>query len=165
VILAALPPRWRYSVAPAMWKEFFDAHFHPERHSLIRRLTSSLNFYLATLLFNAYPLPQVEAGVRDTVRHIGDLVSDGWSVLIFPEGERSISGEVKSFQAGIGMIGAKMRVPIVPIRLRGVDRVLPRYSKVIHPGAVEVSFGPPLTLKGDDYVALAHEVEAVVRAL
>jgi long-chain acyl-CoA synthetase len=165
MILAALPRRWRPLIAPAMWKEFFDAHFHPQQHSFVRRLTSSLNFYLATLLFNAFLLPQVEAGVRETVRHIGELVSEGWSVLIFPEGERTITGEIKTFQAGIGMIGARMRVPVVPVRLRGVDRVLPRGSRMIHPGAVEVTFGAPLELKGDDYTALAHKVEAAVRAL
>src|SRR5690349_18546213 len=125
-ILAALPSRWRYSVAPAMWKEFFDAHFHPERHSLVRRMTSGLNFYIATLLFNAFPLPQRETGVRETVRHIGDLVSEGWSVLIFPEGERTIGGEIETFQPGVGMVASRLRVPVVPVRLRGVDRVLPR---------------------------------------
>ena len=36
-ILASLPRRWRRSIAPAMWKEYFDAHFHPERHSLLER--------------------------------------------------------------------------------------------------------------------------------
>ena len=165
VILAALPPRWRYSVAPAMWREFFDAHFHPQGHSVARRVMSSLAFYLATLLFNAFPLSQEEVGVRETLRHIGDLVSEEWSVLIFPEGARSISGEIEPFQAGIGMIGARMRVSVVPVRLRGVDRVLPRYSRLIHPGAVEVAFGAPLELKGDDYVALTHKVEAAVRGL
>jgi long-chain acyl-CoA synthetase len=165
VILAALPPRWRYSVAPAMWREFFDAHFHPQGHSLARRLMSSLAFYLATLLFNAFPLSQEEVGVRETLRHIGDLVSEQWSVLIFPEGARSISGEIEPFQAGVGMIGARMRVSVVPLRLRGVDRVLPRYSKMIHPGVVEVAFGAPLELKGDDYVELTRKVEAAVRAL
>ncbi len=165
VILAALPAHWRHLVAPAMWKEFFDAHFHPERHSFRRRLTNSLSFYLVTLLFNAFPLPQEEAGVRETVRHIGELVSEGWSVLIFPEGERTTTGEIKTFQAGIGMIGARMRVPVVPVRLKGVDRVLPRGSSVIRPGAVQVGFGAPLELKGDDYAALTHEVEAAVRSL
>lgn len=165
LILAALPPRWRYSVAPAMLKEFFDAHFHPERHSFVRRLTSGLNFYLATLLLNCFPLPQQEAGMRETVRHIGDLVSDGWSVLIFPEGERVTSDEIKTFQPGVGMIGSRLRVPVVPIRLRGVYRVLPRYSKMIHPGPVEVAFGAPIDLKGDDYAELARRVEAAVRAL
>jgi len=165
VILAALPSFLRYSVAPAMWKEFFDAHFHPERHSVGQRLVSSINFYLATLLFNGFPLPQKEAGVRETVHHIGELVSDRWSVLIFPEGERTANGEIGKFQAGIGLIGSKMRVPVVPLRLRGVDRLLPRGSKMIHPGEVEVTFGSAMELKGDNYVALAQQVEAAVRAL
>jgi long-chain acyl-CoA synthetase len=165
VILAALPSLLRYSVAPAMWKEFFDAHFHPERHPIGERLSNSINFYLATLLFNGFPLPQKEAGVRETMRHIGELVSDRWSVLIFPEGERTASGEIGRFQAGIGMIGSKMRVPVVPLRLRGVDRLLPRGSKMIHPGKVEVTFGSAMELKGDNYVALAQQVEAAVRAL
>ena len=165
VILAVLSPQWRYSVAPPMWKEFFDAHFHPERHSRLRWLSSSTNYYLATLLFNGFPLPQQEAGLRETVRHIGDLVSEGWSVLIFPEGERTLTGEIGTFQPGVGMVGSRLRVPVVPIRLRGVDRVLHRYSTMIHPGAVEVVFGLPMNLEGDDYVALARKVEAAVRAL
>ena len=165
VILAALPPRWRYAVAPAIFKEYFDAHFHPERHSFVRRMTSGLSFFLATLIFNAFPLPQVEAGTREAVRHIGDLVSDRWSVLIFPEGERTVTGEIKAFQPGVGMVAARLRVPVVPIRLRGVDRVLHRYSRVVHPGPVEVAFGPPLYLKGDDYIELARIVETAVRAL
>ena len=32
VIMAALPPRWRYRLAPAMAKEFFEAHFFPAAH-------------------------------------------------------------------------------------------------------------------------------------
>ena len=58
-----------------------------------------------------------------------------------------------------------MRVPVVPVRLRGVDHVLPRGSRVIHPGTVEVTFGTLLELKGTDYSSLAHKVEAAVRAL
>jgi long-chain acyl-CoA synthetase len=165
VILAALPPQWRYSVAPAMWKEFFDAHFHPERGTRLRWMSSSASYYSAVLFFNGFPLPQHEAGLRETVRHIGDLVSEGWSVLIFPEGERTITGQIGTFQPGVGMVGSRLRVPVVPIRLRGVDRVLHPYSKMIHPGTVEVVFGLPMELEGDDYVALARKVEAAVRTL
>jgi len=148
-----------------MWKEFFDAHFNPERHTRPRWLSSSANYYLAALLFNGFPLSQHEAGLRETVRHIGDLVSEGWSVLIFPEGERTTTGQIGTFQPGVGMVGSRLRVPVVPIRLRGVDHVLPRYSRMIHPGPVEVAFGSPMELKGGDYVELAHEVETAVRAL
>jgi len=165
VILAALPPRWRYSVAPAMWKEFFDAHFHPKEYPRLRWLSSSANYCLATLLFNGFVLSQQEIGLRETMRYIGDLVSEDWSVLIFPEGERTLTGEIGAFQAGVGMIASRLRVPVVPIRLSGVDHVLHRSSTVIHPGRVEVTFGAPLELRGDDYAELAHKVETAVRAL
>ena len=39
-----------------MRKEFFDAHFHPERHGLRERFTSSLNYYLSALFFSAFPM-------------------------------------------------------------------------------------------------------------
>jgi long-chain acyl-CoA synthetase len=165
VIIAALPARWRYAIAPAMWKEFFDGYFHPERHSLLSRLTSAFNFYAASLVFNAFTLPQQEAGVRETVRHIGDLVSDGWSVLIFPEGARTTTGEIGPFQPGVGMIGSRLRVPVVPLRLIGVDRVLPRDARMVHPGPVEVRFGAPRELGGDDFDVLARQVRAQVCAL
>ena len=41
---------------------------------LSSRLTNSANYYLASLFFNAFPLPQREAGTRQTLRYIGDLV-------------------------------------------------------------------------------------------
>jgi long-chain acyl-CoA synthetase len=165
VILAALPARWRYAVAPAMWKEFFDAYFHPQRHSLRSRLTNTINFYGATLIFNAFTLPQQEAGVRETVRHIGDLVSEGWSVLIFPEGERTRTGAIGPFLPGVGMIASRLRVPVVPIRLAGVDRVLARDARMPRRGPVEVRFGAPMALRGDDFEALARQVRAQVCAL
>ncbi len=165
VILAALPRRWRYRIAPAMWREFFDAHFHPEGRSRARRAASAAALYLAMLVFNAFPISQEEIGLRGSLRHIGDLVSDGWSILIFPEGERSTTGDVEAFHAGVGMIGARMRVAVAPVRLRGVDRVLPRGARWIRRGAVEVAFGDPIELSGDDYAALARRVEGAVRAL
>ena len=48
--------------------------------------TNSLNYYLAALFFNAFPLPQREAGARQTLRYIGEVLEDGFSVLIFPGG-------------------------------------------------------------------------------
>jgi long-chain acyl-CoA synthetase len=165
VIMHALPGPWRYRLAVPMWKEFFDAHFYPERHSHLQRLTSTANYYSAMLFFNAFPLSQQEHGLRESIRHIGELVSEGWSVLIFPEGERSMTREIGHFQAGVGIAASRLRVPVVPVRLKGVDRVLHRGSRMIHPGSVEVVFGSPLELKGDDHVELAGRVETAVRAL
>jgi len=165
VILAALPSPLRYRVAPAMAKEFFKAHFFPEQYGRAAWLTNSLNYYLAALFFNAFPLPQREAGARQTLRYIGDILGDGFSVLIFPEGERSESGEIKRFRPGVGMIASRLEVPIVPVRIDGLQNVLRTGWSMAKPGRVRVAFGAPLRLAGDDYEALAKTVEDAVRAL
>jgi hypothetical protein len=108
-ILRALPPRWRYRVAPAMAKEFFRAHFTPGAVSRREWFLNSLNYYLASAFFNAFPLPQREAGTRQTLRYIGEVLADGYPVLIFPEGARSEDGEILPFRPGIGMIAAPGR--------------------------------------------------------
>jgi len=165
VILAALPGRHRQRVAVAMSKEFFDPHFHPAGHSLRERCVSGSCYYLAALFFNAFPLPQREAGARQTLRYIGDLVSDGWSVLIYPEGARTEAGEIGVFRPGVGMIGARLSVPVVPVRLEGVDKVLHKSQKMARRGRVRVAFGHPIELAGEDYAKLASRVESAVRGL
>ena len=165
VILAALPGRWRARVAPAMAKEFFKAHFFPAGFTWRERFTNTLNYYLAAFYFNAFPLPQREAGARQTLQYVGELIGDGWSILIFPEGLRSSTGDIKPFRGGIGMIGSRLDVPIVPVRIDGVDKLLPVGSQFVRPGRVRVAFGPPLRLDGTDYAALAARVEEAVRRL
>jgi long-chain acyl-CoA synthetase len=165
VIMAALPRRWRYRLAPAMSKEFFTAHFFPKGHGLMLRLATSTAYYLASLLFNAFPLPQREAGARQTLRYMGEVVEDGFSVLIFPEGHHTDTGEMDRFRPGIGMIASRLDVPVVPVRLEGVDRVLHRTWHMARPGHVHVTFGAPMRLLGADYQALAKQVEDAVRAL
>jgi long-chain acyl-CoA synthetase len=165
MLMAALPARWRYRVAPAMAKEFFKAHFFPAQYGRLAWFTSSVNYYLAALFFNAFPLPQREAGARQTLRYIGDVIEDGFSVLIFPEGKRTDTGEIDRFRPGIGMIASRLNVPVVPVRFEGLDRVLHHTWRMATPGRVRVAFGAPLHLTGEDYESLAKTVENAVRAL
>jgi long-chain acyl-CoA synthetase len=165
MILWSMPARWRYRTAIAMAKEFFKAHFFPQNYSRGEWFTNSLNYYLSALFFNAFPLPQREAGTRQTLRYIGALLGEGYSVLIFPEGRRTEAGEVSAFRAGIGMIGARLTVPVVPVRIVGLHKVLHPSWKMAVPGPARVIFGAPLHLEGDDYAALAARVEQAVRAL
>ncbi len=165
VVLASLPARWRYRVASAMSKEFFAAHFYPERHRLGERWINSTLYGLATFMFNAFPIPQREAGTRQSVRYMGELTEEGWSILIFPEGDRTEDGEIHRFRPGVAMIASHLRVPVVPVRLKGLERVLHRSAKWPRPGRVEVSFGESILLQGDLYAALAQQVEDAVRAL
>jgi long-chain acyl-CoA synthetase len=165
VILAALPGAWRARVAPAMAKEFFKAHFFPDQFTPREVLVNRLEYYLASCFFGAFPLPQREAGARQTLRYIGEVTGDGCSVLIFPEGTRSESAEILPFRGGIGMIGARLQLPVVPVRLEGVNEVLHPRWRMARPGRCSVTFGPPLHLSGDDYANLAREVEEAVRRL
>ncbi len=163
VILMALPGRIRATIAPAMAKEFFKAHFFPQDFSTRQVITNRLNYYLSAFFFNTFPLPQREAGARQTLRYIGEVTGDGFSVLIFPEGVRSDSGDIKPFRPGIGMIGARLGLPVVPVRIDGVDRVLHTSWKMAKPGPVSVTFGAPIRLVGDNYAGLAHQIEQAVR--
>jgi long-chain acyl-CoA synthetase len=164
-ILASLPPRLRYRLATAMSKEFFDAHFFPERHSRREYLTNSLNYWLATFVFNAFPLPQRQAGAGEAIRYMGELVEQGWSILIFPEGDRTSTGEILPFQPGVGMIAAHLGIPVAPVRIVGLDKVLHRSAKWPSFGRVEVKFGRPMRLEGEDFAGMAREVERAVRVL
>ena len=165
VILAAMPGHLRKLVAPAMSKEFFREHFFPEGQPRRQVFIKRLNYYLAAFFFNAFPLPQREAGARQTLRYIGEITGDGFSILIFPEGVRSQTGEMTTFLGGIGMIGSRLELPVIPVRVDGVHEILHVKDKMARPGRVRVAFGTPMRLHGDDYAALARDVEQAVRAL
>ena len=164
-ILMALPYRLRRRVAIAASREFFAAHFHPERFSRRQRFTSGLSFFLASLFFNIFPLPQREVGAMDALRYAGRLMSEGWCVLIFPEGDRTDAGEIHAFQPGVGMMASRLAARVVPVRLEGLDRILHKRWRMAKPGHARIKFGAPLRLEGDDYTSLARRVEAAVRAL
>jgi len=165
VILAALPPELRRRLAPAMAKEFFRAHFHPAEYSWRERSKASTLYFLAALAFNAFPLPQREAGARNTLRYIGRLTSAGYSILIFPEGARGASGSLRPFRPGVALIGSRLGLPVIPVRLDGVDRVLHPSWRMARRGPVEVRFGAPIVFHGEDYPAMASELEDAVRRL
>lgn len=165
ILFIAMPWKWRGRLAPAMRKEFFDAHFHPKEYSVFQWFTNSLNFWLAALMFNALPIPQHEAGTRQTLRYIGELVEEGWCPLIFPEGRHSRDETVGRFLPGVAMMAARLKVPVVPVRIRGSNRVLHPDSKFARPAFVGVKIGPAIMLEGEDYAALAQIVEERVRQM
>jgi len=165
VLFIAMPWKWRRRLAPAMRKEFFDAHFHPSKYPWYNVLTSRLNFYLSALAFNAVPIPQREAGTRRTLRYIGEIVEAGWCPLIFPEGKHSYDETILPFQAGAALMASKLGVPVVPVRIRGSNRVLHPTWRMARPGFVSVRIGKPLYLRGGELPQLALQIENAVKAL
>jgi len=69
------------------------------------------------------------------------------------------------FSAASVVSVSRLNVPVVPVRLEGLDRVLHHSWKMARPGRVRVAFGAPIRLIGEDYEGLARQVEEAVKAL
>jgi long-chain acyl-CoA synthetase len=164
-ILLSLPARWRRRVAVTMGREFFDAHFAPARYGFFKRMWIGGLYGLAALFFNGIPLPRTGLGAYGTLKYVGELVSAGWSIILYPEGHRTLQGEIMPFQPGVGMLASRLKVPVVPVRLEGVHHVLHQEWRWPRRGPVRVAFGAPIMIAGDDYAMLARQIEAAVRAL
>jgi 1-acyl-sn-glycerol-3-phosphate acyltransferase len=73
------------------------------------------------------------------------LIKAGKVVVIFPEGSRTLDGQLRHAKAGLGMIVAQTGCPVVPAYLKGTFDVLPTGAKRPRFHRVSVSFGPPLS--------------------
>ena len=69
---------------------------------------------------------------------------EGTSVLLFPEGTRSLDDTLLPFQRGGFLLAMKSGLPIVPVGIRGSRAVQSRGSFAIHPGTVAVTYGAPI---------------------
>ena len=76
--------------------------------------------------------------------HAGKVIRErGISVLIFPEGGRSLDG-LKPFKEGAAYIALSAGVPVVPVALEGTLAVLPMHSLNVRPGKVTMRIGDPI---------------------
>jgi 1-acyl-sn-glycerol-3-phosphate acyltransferase len=83
-----------------------------------------------------------------TLAHAAGLLRDGRSTLIFPEGGRSETGDLQPFKDGAAFLAIRAQIPVVPMALIGVRRVLPMHSMVFHRGRVKLRVGEPIPAAG-----------------
>ncbi|HEY1532591.1 MAG TPA: AMP-binding protein, partial [Polyangiaceae bacterium] len=90
-------------------------------------------------------VPMTRSGsLRQALRQAGDLLEQGKTVLIFPEGTRSSDGEIHEFKASLGHLALHHDKDIVPIYLGGTHAALPKGSTVPRQREVEARIGLPL---------------------
>ena len=75
-------------------------------------------------------------------------------------------GEIGEFKSGTGLLSIELGAPVVPIRLVGLDAVLPKGRSVPRPARIEVRIGKPLAFKrGTPYDDATRAIEDAVRRL
>lgn len=77
-----------------------------------------------------------------------DKLRAGCSLVVFPEGHRSVDGMLQEFKNGGFKLAQKAGVPIVPVTIIGSHRVLKKDSLVFHAGKIKVIIDPPLSTDG-----------------
>jgi 1-acyl-sn-glycerol-3-phosphate acyltransferase len=84
-----------------------------------------------------------DAAVRELHRLENNL-QPGTSILFFPEGTRSRSGNLQAFKMGAFHMARDLRLPVLPVTIRGSDRILTPDGMELHPGSVEMVIHPAI---------------------
>jgi cytidylate kinase len=99
--------------------------------------------------WNAIPIDQDKPDMSSMKTVIRKL-KEGWRVLVFPEGARTLDGEIGEAAAGVGMIAAKAGAPIQPVRIFGADKALSRGSGKVRLARITVKVGKPIILSPEE---------------
>jgi len=91
----------------------------------------------------AWPLA-LEGSDPAAIRRSLQWLKDGGAVVIFPEGARStVSGSLDRFKAGAVRLALEAQVPILPVTIKGGNRVWPKGWRFPRLGKVVVTYHPP----------------------
>lgn len=103
-----------------------------------------------------------------SILHAADMIKDGISVFIFPEGTRSHDGTLHEFKEGSMKIASKSKCPVIPVGITGSDNVFENQFPKIKSAKVTVSFGTPIytaDMSRDELKNLAKTVQNEVSKL
>jgi 1-acyl-sn-glycerol-3-phosphate acyltransferase len=64
--------------------------------------------------------------IRDSYRKAREILRDGTSLVVFPEGARTFSGHMGNFRRGAFMLADELQLPVVPLTINGSFNVMPR---------------------------------------
>jgi 1-acyl-sn-glycerol-3-phosphate acyltransferase len=155
LIWSALPPLMRERTRPVAGSDYWGK-------GAIRR-------YVSKIVFNAILIERSSAGSASHARESIDAIANGMggthSIIVFPEGTRSLTGEVLPFKSGMyHLCGLKPGLELVPIYLANMNRILPKGEVLPVPLIGRLVVGAPMCLDpGEDKSAfLARTREALL---
>lgn len=119
---------------------------------------------LYSLRYNAFPITR--GGGREALAYSQWLLHHGWSLLIFPEGKRSRTGDLMPFHGGPAILALGQHVPVLPMHIDGAGKILPPGERTSRPSPVHVSIGEPFVFpEGTTIPEAKQRMEDSVRAL
>lgn len=160
VIWSALPPELRARTRPVAGADYW--------------MRGRVQRYLSSKVFRAIlierPPPGASASPAAASRSIEAIASgmgSDQSVIVFPEGTRSLDGEVKPFKSGIyHLCRLKPELELVPVYLANLSRILPKGEVMPAPLLGRVIFGAPMRLEpGEDKSAFLSRAREALLAL
>lgn len=151
----AIPMRYRYH---AYWGSAADRWYIKGRKEFYKQ------GWWKSLAYGCFPIHR--GGGSKTLEYAEWVLSKGGSIVIFPEGTRTKTGKLGKFKAGPAILATKMNVPVVPIYMDGLHKLMPPGSKVITPGPVRALIGEPMHFEpGSDVGHATRTIKQVMQAL
>lgn len=151
IVVRILPPAIRSLLVVAAAKDYF--YRGPFRAAIV-------SLSLATVPFDR------GEGSRESLRECEELVRQGRSLLIFPEGTRSSTGDLGRIRSGVSVLAIHTGTPVLPLFIHGLGDVMPKGTFAPLPGGVVVDVGEPLLADPDEEVTIFRDrVESALLGL
>jgi long-chain acyl-CoA synthetase len=91
-------------------------------------------------IFNVFSMPQ-KSGFRRSFGFAGELMDQGYNLMIFPEGERTKHGAINPFKIGTGLLIKELNTPVVPMRIHGLWRLKQAHRHFAWPREISLEIG------------------------
>lgn len=108
------------------------------------------------------------SGAHEALNANLEALSTRISVVLFPEGTRSETGELGPFKKGAAVLAIRAQVPLVPLAITGTKEILPKGFNAIHGGDVKLRIGKPIPTRGmtlDDRGALTEKLRGEIASM
>jgi 1-acyl-sn-glycerol-3-phosphate acyltransferase len=100
-----------------------------------------------------------------SIKKAAEKIKSGSSVVIFPEGTRSIDGRLQPFRRGGFNLALKSGCDIVPVAISNSYRIVPKGSLKINKGTFDIHICPPISVKGYDRKNISQLMDRVKDAI
>jgi len=87
-----------------------------------------------------------------SMRHAGKMINNGKNIITFPEGTRSKSGKIGLFKRGSFIIALEGEIPIVPIAIKGSEKINPNRSFLLNKGVIQISVGKAINVEEVNHI-------------